>query len=100
MDKVSNLDVWRSFFASAPWEQYRAYVHCKLPSCVNQVSGTPLVVVPTVPSYYCTDLVSPMNQLVKVALSDGDGLPNEADKFAFVSDSTLPAKPFAYIYNV
>jgi len=52
-----------------------------------------------VPSYYCTDLVSPMQQLVNVALQDNSGYPHPSDKFAFVSDSTLPAKPFAYIYG-
>jgi len=99
VDKISNLEVWRSFFASAPWEQYRAYVHCKLPSCVNQVSGSPLIAVPTVPSYYCTDLVSPMNQLLSYALNNDPGATNVADKFAFVSDSTLPAKPFSVLYS-
>mmetsp|Transcript_25659 Transcript_25659/g.64711 ORF Transcript_25659/g.64711 Transcript_25659/m.64711 type:complete len:424 (-) Transcript_25659:99-1370(-) len=99
VDKVSNLDVWQAFFSSAPAHQYRAYVHCKLPSCAQMVQGSPLMVVPTVPSYYCTDLVSPMNQLIATALQDTDGSPNQLDKFAFVSDSTLPAKPFAYVYS-
>jgi len=98
VDKISNLDVWRSFFAQAPWEQYRAYIHCKYPQCAQQVQGSPLMVVQTVPSYYCTDLVSPMNQLLSYAISDS-GPTNDADKFAFVSDSTLPAKPFSVMYS-
>lgn len=100
VDKVSNMEVWNTFFSRAHPHQYRAYVHCKFESCMQQVAGTALVAVPTVPSYYCTDLVSPMNQLINVALQDGDGLPNEADKFAFISDSTLPAKPFSFVYGV
>jgi len=100
VDKVSNLDVWQAFFATAPAQQYRAYIHCKLPSCSQMVQGSPFMVVPTVPSYYCTDLVSPMNQLIATALQDTDGSPNQLDKFAFVSDSTLPAKPFAYVYSI
>jgi len=99
MDKVSNIGVWRSFFAQAPVSQYRAFVHCKFPSCLQQVSGSPLVAVPTVPSYYCTDLVSPMNQLLATALSHDAHDQNPKDKFAFISDSSLPAKPFAYIYS-
>jgi len=99
VDKVSNLDVWQAFFSTAPAQKYRAYVHCKLASCSQMVQGSPLQVVPTVPSYYCTDLVSPMNQLIATALQDPDGSSNPLDKFAFVSDSTLPAKPFAYVYN-
>lgn len=99
VDKISNLGVWKSFFAQAPVEQYRAFVHCKFPACNQQVMGSPLVPVQTVPSYYCTDLVSPMNQLMAVALqSDPDA--NPRDKFAFISDSSLPAKPFWHIYTV
>lgn len=101
VDKVSNLGVWQQFFAQAPVTQYRALIHCKLPSCHAQVAGSVLSAVPTVPSYYCTDLVSPMNQLLSHALTidAADGLPHPNDKFAFVSDSTLPAKPFSFLYQ-
>eukprot|EP00929_Paragymnodinium_shiwhaense_P015330 TRINITY_DN123404_c0_g1_i1.p1 TRINITY_DN123404_c0_g1~~TRINITY_DN123404_c0_g1_i1.p1 ORF type:complete len:481 (+),score=70.05 TRINITY_DN123404_c0_g1_i1:86-1528(+) len=98
VDKVSNLDVWRSFFSEAPVDQYRAFVHCKFPHCQAAVAGSPLIAVPTVPSYYCTDLVSPMNQLLSVALSSDLGSTNSNDRFVFLSDSTLPAKPFWHIY--
>jgi hypothetical protein len=99
VDKVSNLKVWADFFSQAPASQYRAFVHCKLPQCNQFVAGSVLTAVPTVPSYYCTDLVSPMNQLVAYALNDEPGTTNPADKFAFISDSTLPAKPFSQIYS-
>lgn len=99
VDKVSNLNVWQSFFAQAPVDEYRAFVHCKDPACVASVSGSALVPVPTVPSYYCTDLVSPMNQLLATALASDGQVSNRNDKFAFVSDSTLPAKPFWHIYS-
>eukprot|EP00933_Yihiella_yeosuensis_P017021 TRINITY_DN14340_c0_g1_i1.p1 TRINITY_DN14340_c0_g1~~TRINITY_DN14340_c0_g1_i1.p1 ORF type:complete len:380 (+),score=75.56 TRINITY_DN14340_c0_g1_i1:162-1301(+) len=98
VDKLSNLDVWTSFFQSIPADKYRAFVHCKESNCVNQVKGSPIVPVPIVASYYCTDLVSPMNQLLSYALSIDVGPPNALDKFAFISDSSLPAKPFAEIY--
>jgi len=99
VDKVSNLDVWKAFLAAAPPSQYKAFVHCKLPSCQQQVAGSVIQAVHTVPSYYCTDLVSPMQQMVYYALQDPDGLANPYDKFAFVSDSSLPAKPFSYVYS-
>lgn len=52
------------------------------------------------PSSYCADLVSPMNQLLKHALQDrSESSGNDADKFVFVSDSTLPAKPFWTVYH-
>jgi hypothetical protein len=99
VDKISNLNVWTQFFSQAPSSQYRAYVHCKLESCKNFVAGTVIIPVATVPSYYCTDLVSPMQQLINFALADDPSSANPADKFAFISDSTLPAKPFSQIYS-
>jgi hypothetical protein len=98
VDKVSNLGVWNNFFATAPPGQYRAMIHCKLPSCIESVKGSVFIPVPTVPSYYCTDLVSPMNQLLGHALNNDRGTQHPADKFVLVSDSTLPAKPFAQMY--
>lgn len=98
VDKISNLGVWEAFFAQASPEQYRAFVHCKETSCVAQVAKTQIKSVQSVPSYYCTDLVSPMNQLLSQALWLDSGPTNPADKFAFVSDSTLPAKPFSWLY--
>eukprot|EP00747_Dinoflagellata_sp_TGD_P124598 gnl/TRDRNA2_/TRDRNA2_174025_c0_seq4.p1 gnl/TRDRNA2_/TRDRNA2_174025_c0~~gnl/TRDRNA2_/TRDRNA2_174025_c0_seq4.p1 ORF type:complete len:522 (+),score=99.03 gnl/TRDRNA2_/TRDRNA2_174025_c0_seq4:229-1794(+) len=100
VDKVSNMDVWNAFFELAPNDRFRAYVHCKVPaSCEASIYGSKLTTVPTVPSYYCTDLVSPMNQLLLYALEDAKSRNNPMDKFVFVSDSTLPAKPFASVYK-
>jgi hypothetical protein len=97
VEKVNNLDIWNAFFAGAPQDQFRAYVHCKLPQCTTRFAGSPIVPIPMVPSFYCADLVTPMNQLLSEALkSHGQ---NSADKFVFVSDSTLPAKPFSKIYE-
>jgi len=98
VDKVSNLNIWTKFFAQAPTDQYRALVHCKLPSCLASVRGSALIPVPTVASNYCSDLVSPMNQLLGHALNLDAGTENPSDKFVFVSDSTLPGKPFSEIY--
>mmetsp|Transcript_54524 Transcript_54524/g.127433 ORF Transcript_54524/g.127433 Transcript_54524/m.127433 type:complete len:407 (-) Transcript_54524:70-1290(-) len=100
VDKISNLDIWLQFFAKAPAEQYRAFVHCKLPSCASMLANTPFKVVDTVPSYYCSDLVSPMNQLLAVAHGDSvNGATSDADQFTYVSDSSLPAKPFSEVYK-
>jgi len=96
---ISNFDIWKAFFANAPREQYRAFVHCKTTTCRDQVLGSAFTLVPTVPNYYCSDLVSPMQELVATALQDFDGLPNQYDKFAFISDSSLPAKPFSVVYQ-
>jgi hypothetical protein len=99
VDKVSNLKVWSNFFAQAPQSQYRAYVHCKLPQCNSFVQGSVLQPVQAVPSYYCTDLVSPMAQLLSYALADDPSTKNPNDKFVYISDSSLPAKPFSQVYS-
>jgi len=98
MDKISNIGIWKSFFAAAPADMYRVFVHCKFREpCQRQLVGSVFQLVPTVPSYYCTDLVSPMSQLLNFALSDSQNThPN--DKFAFISDSSLPGKPFAHVH--
>lgn len=100
VDGINNFAVWRRFFAKAPAFQYRAFVHCKTLSCTIMAGREALLsVVPEVPSSYCRDLVSPMNQLLQTALMDDPGPGNPADKFVFISDSTLPAKPFSQIYS-
>jgi len=99
VDKISNLGVWESFFSHASRTQYRAFVHCKEPSCKLQGSGSVIKSIPTVPSYYCTDLVSPMNKLISYALDQASDDAHPQDKFAFISDSTLPAKSFQEIHR-
>lgn len=98
VEKVNNLDVWNAFFAGASRDKFRAYVHCKVPTCMVSFAGSPIVPIAIVPSFYCADLVTPMNQLLSEALQRDSGQ-NPADKFVFVSDSTLPAKPFSHIYD-
>jgi len=49
-----------------------------------------------VPSEYCHDLVSPMVQLMQSALQESN---SSADKFVFLSETTLPVKPFAEVYS-
>lgn len=100
VSKISNWGVWKSFFEVAPPDQYRALIHCKGAACKLFASAhKPLMLVPTVDSSYCGDLVSPMNRLLESALQDDPWSSNPADKFVFVSDSSLPAKPFWHVYN-
>jgi len=100
VDKISNFGVWKSFFNDAPTDRYRAFIHCKSASCKSFVSESKLLkLVPTVAASYCADLVSPMNQLLASALQDDPNSANPEDKFVFVSDSTMPAKPFSHVYQ-
>lgn len=100
VNKIANFAVWDNFFKVAPAERYRALIHCKGAICKLFAAKTkPLRLIPSVDSSYCYDLVSPMNQLLAAALKDDPHSANPGDKFVFVSDSTLPAKPFWNIYN-
>jgi len=89
-------ELWYGFFQDAPPDGWRAFLHCSEPQSCNakatQSVFPGLRMVQTVQSSYCQDLVSPMVQLLKESLAAGAG-PN--DKFIFVSDSTVPLKPFA-----
>lgn len=60
--------------------------------------GHPLGIrfVDTVPSAYCSDLVSPMVQLLRAATEEST---SGGDKFVFLSESTLPVKPFSDVYS-
>eukprot|EP00747_Dinoflagellata_sp_TGD_P164440 gnl/TRDRNA2_/TRDRNA2_184389_c0_seq1.p1 gnl/TRDRNA2_/TRDRNA2_184389_c0~~gnl/TRDRNA2_/TRDRNA2_184389_c0_seq1.p1 ORF type:complete len:426 (+),score=54.99 gnl/TRDRNA2_/TRDRNA2_184389_c0_seq1:161-1438(+) len=96
IDKISNMNIWMAFFEKADPQEYRVFVHCKVwEPCNAAISGTIMTMVPTVASAYCTDLVSPMNRLLYYAIQEA----NPGDKFAFISDSTLPAKPFSQVYG-
>jgi len=99
MHGVNNFEIWKAFFKTAPAEKYRAFIHCVHDDCKRSVVGSALQVVPTVPTVYCSDLVTAQQQLIRYALMDKDGAPNPDDKFAFISDSTLPAKSFSEIYG-
>lgn len=91
---------WMQFFQGVEWAKYRLFIHCKYHHACSEglAMHNPLglTLIATAPSYYCVDLVSPMVQLLAYALQESN---SPADKFVFVSESTLPAKPFAHIYQ-
>eukprot|EP00746_Dinoflagellata_sp_MGD_P164624 gnl/MRDRNA2_/MRDRNA2_93347_c0_seq1.p1 gnl/MRDRNA2_/MRDRNA2_93347_c0~~gnl/MRDRNA2_/MRDRNA2_93347_c0_seq1.p1 ORF type:complete len:645 (+),score=121.62 gnl/MRDRNA2_/MRDRNA2_93347_c0_seq1:132-2066(+) len=91
-DDIPNAELWRAFFANAGEEEWSAYVHCKSgcsPSIMAKLPGAHAV--DMVKTYYCHDLVTAMVQLLRFSIKDGG---HDNDKFVFVSDSTLPVKPF------
>jgi hypothetical protein len=79
---------------------YRALVHCKHEEVCDLSlvikNGFRLGQVQTVPSSYCSDLVTPMVQLLKAGLAESA---SASDKFVFLSQSTLPVKPFHFVYS-
>jgi len=92
--------LWEDFFSSATPGRWRALVHCTdSKRCSSRLAKRNLigmVQVATVDSQYCYDLVSPMIQLLQAATAEST---SPGDKFAFISDETLPVKPFTEIYS-
>lgn len=93
-DAIGSAEHWRSFFDGTSSASWRALAHCKNPwACKSSPSFKILpevTIVETVGSWYCHDLVSAMVQLLRVATAEAG---HPSDKFAFMSDSTLPVKP-------
>jgi hypothetical protein len=100
MSGIKRPELWQKFFENQPVHQYRIFVHCKHTNiCSLELSlGNLLGItqVATVPSAYCRDLVSPMVQLLQSAVLESA---SPRDKFVFLSETTLPVKPFADVYN-
>jgi len=96
-------ELWQEFFSSvgATTDRWSAMMHCKHQrKCEMQLAlqnPLGLELVGNVSNDYCVDLVSPMVRLLDAALLVSGGSP--ADKFVFLSESTLPVKPFAWIYK-
>jgi len=98
--KINNEDVWDRFFASAVrGVDYQALVHCKSEAgCKANIRSQRFQIIQPVATQYCQNLVKGMNALLKVALQLAM-TGTSVDKFIFVSDSTLPVKPFRYVYD-
>jgi len=102
-DSLPHLRLWQDWSASAPKGSWHAFLHCVDYIACKQgtlASWPELTLVPTVPSSAVSDLLSPMHQLLKHALNASPnphgGVPL---KFIFLSETTLPMKPFADVHK-
>jgi len=97
---IKRSELWQAFFYEQPQTRWRVFVHCKHTHvCALELSqGNVLgaTQVATVPSSYCRDLVTPMVQMLQAAVLEST---SPRDKFVFLSESTLPVKPFWDVYN-
>jgi len=97
---IKRPELWQAFFEGQAPNRWRVLVHCKHSNiCALELSlGNMLgaTQVPTVPSTYCRDLVTPMVQLAQSAVAESY---SPRDKFVFLSETTLPVKPFLDVYN-
>lgn len=98
---LPHSSVWQRFFEHAPAQSFRIWIHCShICNVTNIHSAMPHAhVVPQAASRYCMDLVTPLVRLLKHALnSQGDPV-GVREKFALISDTTLPVKPYRVIYD-
>lgn len=99
-DKINNEDIWDRFFATAiHGSDYVALVHCKSTSGCQRNIRSPhrYEIIASVETKYCTDLVSGMNALLQAGANYAGISTHTDDKFIFISDSTLPVKPFSAV---
>lgn len=98
-DRLANEGIWTDFFEQADtiWADYAALVHCTDRSgCMRNIQDRRTFrLIGTVPSRYCSNLVDPMVALLRAALARGPG--SAVDRFIFLSDSSVPVKPFGEI---
>lgn len=95
---------WQAFFNGADPEKYRALIHCteQVTCQLNLQHSNPLrlLQIQTVPTIYCEDLMTAMVSLLVNALNQDPGRKNaHRDKFVFMSESTLPVKPFWKVHS-
>jgi len=97
---LENEDMWEAFFSGADKHTYQVFVHCvESQNCTDNFKKRNHIgmrQVETVPTEYCTNLMSAMVQLLKEALQYNA---NKGDKFVFLSESTLPVKPFSHVHH-
>jgi hypothetical protein len=97
---MSHMDLWSAFFQQAGVVKWSAFLHCKTQDVcrfhLSMMNPFGLRLVDSAPSSYCHDLVSPMVQLLRAASAESQ---HHGDKFVFLSDTTLPVKPFAFVYD-
>jgi hypothetical protein len=95
MDGLDNEDIWDSFFQGADVNKFSVYTHRAKPQ--NQttppLSKWGAVRVPHVPSGWCA-LSGLEMALFAEALADTSNA-----QFVLVSSSTVPLKPFSYVYS-
>mmetsp|Transcript_18603 Transcript_18603/g.50448 ORF Transcript_18603/g.50448 Transcript_18603/m.50448 type:complete len:355 (-) Transcript_18603:85-1149(-) len=96
--RIAWEEIWAEFFdgaSSCSGARFKVFLHCEdQTACRNQVQRKDLfTIIPTVPSVYCQDLLSPMLALLAAA-SDPHVLGDPRDAFVFVSGNSLPVKPF------
>lgn len=97
---LPHAHVWADFLSQAPSGSYTLWLHCRnhqacVDSDVTQVLPG-IVLVPTVPSLWCYDLLSPTVQLIQAAWNCGSS--DVPEKYVLLSHTTLPLKPFPVMH--
>jgi len=103
-DSFPHPGIWGKFFDSAQPGSYMAWAHCTdYHACKNDYVLDLLKVrlVPTTFSVRGADLMSPFVHMMRYALPLTEHLAAAGvmEKFMVISDSTLPVKPFSYVFR-
>lgn len=102
-DRLPHSNIWREFFHDAPQGSWRVLVHCQdLAGCIRNgvfTDNPGFAQVATTPTWYCHDLVTAMAKLLSEALALNAAMMGGREKFVFLSESTLPIKPFGEIHT-
>lgn len=102
-DHLPHSDIWRKYFSEkyATPGTWKAWVHCQDQEAC-EYSGLldmpNFEMVETTPTWYCHDLVTAMARLLSSALEHRPSGQKVAEKFVFISDSTLPIKPYSELH--
>jgi len=91
---LPHQQLWKQWMQDAPSGAVTALVLCKKDCAVD---SSIFKQIPTVKTEYCSDLVTGMNALLVAGVKARGGHHN--DKFVFVSDTTIPVKPFGDIFG-
>jgi len=102
-DGLPHADVWAEFFKGSSSANLGLYAHCQNSQACQQsgdFGSLGITLVPTVPSKWCVDLVTPTWQLLRKALQADAGAAQVPRKYVFVSDTSLPLRPLSSMRQV
>ena len=92
-DEINQEELWHDFFKNIDESKYNVYIHYKHNKPLKYFDAYKIK--ETVPTNYADlSLVKAQNKLLREALKDSGN-----ERFIFLSNSCVPLKDFAYIFN-
>lgn len=103
-DALPHAQIWADWLSAAPKGMTTLWMHCvDLPACeqsnIRRVLPDINLLPETEPSSHCVDLLSPAVRVLSEALKCHESRNLTNERFVLLSDSALPTKPFAVVFN-